>query len=106
MIARRALAGALALPLLPPLARAQPQYPVNPVTLVTHSSPGGGSDVFLRELTKHLTPVMNTSALPNRAESTPPAPNSNQKMGALEGVMRFMIATMQFRGASLRPGPR
>lgn len=61
MIARRALAGALALPLLPRLARAQLQYPVNPVTLVTHSSPGGGSDVFLRELTKHLTPVMNTS---------------------------------------------
>ena len=44
MIARRALAGALALPLLPRLACAQLQYPVNPVTLVTHSSPGGGSD--------------------------------------------------------------
>ncbi len=61
MIARRAVAGALALPLLPRLARAQLQYPVNPVTLVTHSSPGGGSDVVLRELTKHLTPVMNSS---------------------------------------------
>src|SRR5262245_15942330 len=24
------------------------------VTLVTHSSPGGGSDVFLREMSKHL----------------------------------------------------
>ncbi len=40
---------------------AQTKYPVSPVTLVTHSSPGGGSDVFLRELIKHLTPVMGTS---------------------------------------------
>jgi tripartite-type tricarboxylate transporter receptor subunit TctC len=28
------------------------------VTLVTHSSPGGGSDVFLREMVPHLTRVM------------------------------------------------
>jgi putative tricarboxylic transport membrane protein len=42
-------------------ASAQTKYPVNPVNLVTHSSPGGGSDVFLRELIKHLTPVMGTS---------------------------------------------
>jgi tripartite-type tricarboxylate transporter receptor subunit TctC len=42
-------------------AGAQTKYPVSPVNLVTHSSPGGGSDVFLRELIKHLTPVMGTS---------------------------------------------
>ena len=36
-----------------------PPYPVDRVTLVTHSSPGGGSDVFLRDLAKHLGPVMN-----------------------------------------------
>ena len=36
-------------------AHAQPaQYPHKVVTLVTHSSPGGGSDVFLREMTKYL----------------------------------------------------
>lgn len=29
-------------------------YPHEVVTLVTHSSPGGGSDVFLRELSKYL----------------------------------------------------
>ena len=29
-------------------------YPHKVVTLVTHSSPGGGSDVFLREMSKHL----------------------------------------------------
>ena len=42
-----ALAGALA---LPGIGLADPvDYPHKVVTLVTHSSPGGGSDVFLRE---------------------------------------------------------
>jgi tripartite-type tricarboxylate transporter receptor subunit TctC len=41
---------------------AQPApYPVSRVSLVTHSSPGGGTDVFLRELSKHLNTVMKTS---------------------------------------------
>ena len=43
-----------------PAARAAEQplpYPVRVVTLVTHSSPGGGSDVFLRELTRYLQQV-------------------------------------------------
>ena len=31
------------------------------VTLVTHSSPGGGTDLFLRELSQHLAPMMKTS---------------------------------------------
>ncbi|WP_205927128.1 tripartite tricarboxylate transporter substrate binding protein [Rhizobium sp. P32RR-XVIII] len=36
-------------------AQADPlPYPAKVVTLVTHSSPGGGSDVFLREMTKYL----------------------------------------------------
>lgn len=35
-------------------AQAAP-YPHRVVTLVTHSSVGGGSDVFLREMTKHLS---------------------------------------------------
>jgi putative tricarboxylic transport membrane protein len=36
-------------------------YPVGNVTLVTHSSPGGGSDVFLRNLVKHLGPKMGVN---------------------------------------------
>jgi len=37
------------------IASAQPApYPQKVVTLVTHSSPGGGSDVFLRQLSKYL----------------------------------------------------
>lgn len=35
-------------------ADARVRYPVKVVTLVTHSSPGSGSDVFLRQLTKFL----------------------------------------------------
>jgi putative tricarboxylic transport membrane protein len=42
-------------------AAAQAPYPVSRVTLVTHSSPGGGTDLFLRELTQYLTPIMKTS---------------------------------------------
>lgn len=39
------------------------QVPAMPsrVTLVTHSSPGGGTDLFLRELSQHLGPIMKTS---------------------------------------------
>jgi tripartite-type tricarboxylate transporter receptor subunit TctC len=36
-------------------------YPHDVVTLITHSSPGGGSDVFLRELARHLGPQMGVS---------------------------------------------
>ena len=36
-------------------------YPHSRVTLVTHSSPGGGSDVFLRDLAKNLGPIMGVN---------------------------------------------
>ncbi|HET8747092.1 MAG TPA: tripartite tricarboxylate transporter substrate binding protein, partial [Ramlibacter sp.] len=42
-------------------AAAQPAYPHQRVTLVTHSSPGGGSDVFLRELARHLGPALGVN---------------------------------------------
>jgi tripartite-type tricarboxylate transporter receptor subunit TctC len=34
------------------------KYPVDTVTLVTHSSPGGGTDVYLREMIQFLAPVL------------------------------------------------
>lgn len=61
MLTRRRFAGLSAAALVPIPAGAQMRYPVPTVTLVTHSSPGGGSDVFLRELVKHLQPVMGAS---------------------------------------------
>src|SRR5262245_28376369 len=42
-------------------ASAQPKYPHSTVTLVTHSSPGSGSDVFLREMIKYLGPEMGVN---------------------------------------------
>lgn len=36
-------------------------YPSKVVTLVTHSSPGGGSDVFLREMLKHLSKYIDAT---------------------------------------------
>ena len=52
----------LALALAAAHAGAAPErYPVSTVTLVTHSSPGGGSDVFLRTLVKHLQPRMGVN---------------------------------------------
>ncbi|GIX08584.1 tripartite tricarboxylate transporter substrate binding protein [Elioraea sp.] len=61
MLTRRSFAAASAAALVPSPLLAQSRYPVPTVTLVTHSSPGGGSDVFLRELIKHLHPVMGVN---------------------------------------------
>jgi putative tricarboxylic transport membrane protein len=38
-------------------------YPVDTVTLITHSSPGGGSDVFLRELSRFLSPILGATVV-------------------------------------------
>ncbi|MDB5550608.1 MAG: hypothetical protein JWL86_592 [Rhizobium sp.] len=55
MIGKAALGLAATAFLTSQIAQAEPlKYPVKVVTLVTHSSPGGGSDVFLREMTKYL----------------------------------------------------
>lgn len=43
---------------LPAAVVAQRDYPHDVVTLITHSSPGGGSDVFLRELAGYLGEAM------------------------------------------------
>ncbi len=56
-----ALALSFVVSLATPAAWAQGSYPVPAVTLVTHSSPGGGSDVFVRTLAKYLGPKMGVS---------------------------------------------
>ncbi|MDB5526598.1 MAG: hypothetical protein JWM58_4361 [Rhizobium sp.] len=44
------------------IASAEPlPYPAKVVTLVTHSSPGGGSDVFLREMSKYLSKYIDAT---------------------------------------------
>jgi len=37
------------------------EYPHKTVTLITHSKAGGGTDIFLREMTKHLGKVMGAN---------------------------------------------
>ncbi|MGE0005419.1 MAG: Bug family tripartite tricarboxylate transporter substrate binding protein [Parvibaculaceae bacterium] len=44
-------------------AQAQPKYPVDTVKLITHSSPGGGSDVFLREMGPYLEPYIGSTVV-------------------------------------------
>jgi putative tricarboxylic transport membrane protein len=66
MITRRTFNGlaaaSLALPAAITRASATPEaYPHRIVTLITHSSPGGGSDVFLREMSKHLVKYINAT---------------------------------------------
>lgn len=51
--------GALGLTMVP--AQAQSDYPVSPVRLVTHSSAGGGTDVFLRRLANHLDSIIGVN---------------------------------------------
>ena len=54
-----------------PAGRAAEQplpYPVRIVTLVTHSSPGGGSDVFLREMTRYLHKYIDATFIVENAE--------------------------------------
>lgn len=58
MFFRTAMAAALAL--AGGLAQAA-DYPHRTVTLVTHSSPGGGTDVFLREMSGFLGKAMGTN---------------------------------------------
>ncbi len=46
---------------------AQTAYPHEIVRLVTHSSPGGGSDLFLRQLARYLGPVMGVEFIVENA---------------------------------------
>lgn len=52
---------ALATFLAPTASPAQTKYPVATVTLATHSSPGGGSDIFLRDVVKFLQPTLGAN---------------------------------------------
>lgn len=47
--------------LLACLNTAAQQYPVKTVTMITHSSVGGGSDVFLRDLSRYLAPELGVN---------------------------------------------
>ena len=44
-------------------ASAQARYPRQILRVATHSSPGGGSDVFLREMAPHLSRIMGVTVV-------------------------------------------
>ena len=44
-------------------ASAQARYPKQILRIATHSSPGGGSDVFLREMAPHLSRIMGVTVV-------------------------------------------
>ena len=46
----KSIAAFASIAILSPAVCGQTKYPQPTVTMVTHSSPGGGSDVFVREL--------------------------------------------------------
>ena len=56
ILAATSLFGFLA---IPAIAQEKIPYPTDVVTLVTHSSPGGGSDVFLRDMARYLTDIID-----------------------------------------------
>jgi putative tricarboxylic transport membrane protein len=54
-----AVSGLFGLLNVPAEAQEKIPYPTDVVTLVTHSSPGGGSDVFLRDMARYLTGIID-----------------------------------------------
>jgi putative tricarboxylic transport membrane protein len=65
-VTRREFFGVAGATLLPAAALAQAgqaKYPKSTVLLSTHSSPGGGSDVFLREMAPYLSRIMGINVV-------------------------------------------
>lgn len=65
-IVKSAAAGALVAGLVaafPAAAQDKVPYPVNTVTLITHSSPGGGTDVYLREMVKYISKYIDANVV-------------------------------------------
>ena len=55
------IAALAAIAILSPAVCGQTKYPQPTVPMVTHSSPGGGSYVFVREPVRHLGPVIGVT---------------------------------------------
>ncbi|HWT97989.1 MAG TPA: hypothetical protein VN229_10255, partial [Terriglobales bacterium] len=59
--AAAAFSSFIAVTLPMPAAQAANAYPAPVIKLITHSSPGGGSDVYLRELLPYLQPYLGST---------------------------------------------
>ncbi|WP_159588269.1 Bug family tripartite tricarboxylate transporter substrate binding protein [Chelativorans xinjiangense] len=80
-------------------------YPVDTVTLITHSSPGGGSDVFLRELSRYLGPILGANVVvENVRGGSGAAAMANLAQSAPDGS-KFYATTPTFIYTSLLSDP-
>ena len=84
---------------------AEGQYPHEVVTLVTHSSPGGGSDVFLRELARHLGPQMGVDFVIENVQGGGGARAMNRLAAAPADGSIFYASTPSFILTSLMSRP-
>src|SRR3546814_4468643 len=68
-------------------------YPIDNVTLVTHSAAGGGTDVFLREMNKYLAKHMGTSfVVENVRGGSGAKARSEEHTSELQSLMRISYA--------------
>jgi len=100
------LAAAFAL-VLPAAAEtnAKLPYPQKVVTLVTHSSPGAGSDVFLRELVKYLQRYVNATFIVENDEGGSGAKAVSRVATARPDGSMFYAATPTYILTSLLSKP-
>lgn len=80
-------------------------YPHDVVTLITHSSPGGGSDVFLRELARHLGPQMGVDFVVENVTGGGGARAMSRLANAPADGSIFYAATPSFIFTSLMSRP-
>jgi putative tricarboxylic transport membrane protein len=75
------------------------------VTLVTHSSPGGGSDVFLRSMAPHLSRIMKVTMIVENVEGGSGAKAMAQLARAKADGSEFYATTPTFIYTSLMSRP-
>lgn len=80
-------------------------YPQKVVTLVTHSSPGAGSDVFLRELVKYLQRYINATFIVENDEGGSGAKALSRVAAAKPDGSMFYATTPTFILTSLLSKP-
>ncbi len=105
MVRSHILAGATAALMLGTAGAQAQEYPVDTVTLVTHSSPGGGSDVFLRELSRFLTPHLGANVVVENVSGGSGATAMAQLAQAPADGSMFYATTPTFIYTSLLSDP-
>ena len=96
---------ALVAAVLPLAAACTPSNRSSVVTLVTHSSPGGGSDVFLRSMAPHLSRIMKETMIVENVEGGSGAKAMAQLSRAKPDGSEFYATTPTFIYTSLMSTP-